>query len=75
MALVAGVPTKAVVVGRFGFIGRWDRAEHPGSLQGFFLRVLGRWHSDDVVVRACLQEKVVRRTGHLCCVAEVPLEV
>lgn len=73
--LTADMPTKAVVVGWFGFIRRWNRAQHRGSLQGFFLRSLGRWHTDDVVVRACLQKNIVRHTERLWRVAEIPLEV
>lgn len=60
-ALMAGVPTEAVVVGWFGFIGRWNRAQNRGSLQGLFLRLLGGWNPDDVVVRAWTQEQAVNR--------------
>lgn len=78
-ALVAGAATEAVVVGRFGFIGRWNRAQHRGSLQGFLLCFLGGRHADDVVVGACLEasgetlEQAGRRCSGVC--SEVPLEV
>lgn len=68
--------TEAVVVGRFGFIGRWNGAQHRGSLQGFLLAFLGGRHADDVVVGPCLGaggETASRRSSGAC--AEVPLEV